>query len=290
VGPLTAPPVLERLAANATLSASDLEGWAACPVRWLVDRLLRPHGLDPDPEPMLRGTVAHEVLADVFRALGPRPLRPDDLPAARAVMAEALPRHAGERPISVNPERLRAALRRLEADLLRYLDHATSAGSAFAPTHLEHDFEADLGELRLRGRIDRVDVAGGRAIVYDYKGKTATAGARWVPDRKLQMGLYLLAVRECLGLEPVAGLYQPLGAERSTPRGMSVDGADPGQELVGTDLVGPDAFEAALAEVLALAAAAAAELRAGRLEARPDTCGWKGGGCQYPSICRCEAA
>jgi hypothetical protein len=47
-------------------------------------------------------------------------------------------------------------------------------------------------------------------------------------------------------------------------------------------------FEAVLAEVLAEAERAVEELRAGRLEPRPETCGWKGGGCTYPTICRCE--
>ncbi len=291
LGPLRSEPVLAALRDRPTLSASALEVWAACPVRWLVERLISPEALTPDPEPMLRGSLAHEVLRDVLAALGSEPLRPSALPAARAALADALAEHAPGVRISVNPERLRAELRRLEADLLRYLEHAAHAGSAYGPYALEVDVEARLADdLVLGGRIDRIDrAADGTVLVYDYKGRSATPHARWVEDRKLQMGLYLLAVRESLGLEPVGGLYQPLGAERSVPRGIVLADADPGQALVGTDRVDPEAFDAALAEVLACACAAARELRSGRLEARPTTCGYRGG-CEYPSICRCTAA
>jgi len=41
-----------------------------------------------------------------------------------------------------------------------------------------------------------------------------------VADRKWQVALYLLAAREVLGLEPVGGLYQPLGAKDLRPRGL----------------------------------------------------------------------
>ena len=49
----------------------------------------------------------------------------------------------------------------------------------------------------------------------------------------------------------------------------------------------------ALAALVALigagaAVAAVAEIRAGRLEPRPATCGWRDGGCTHPSVCRAE--
>ena len=61
----------------------------------------------------------------------------------------------------------------------------------------------------MRGRIDRVDLDGeGRAAVIDYKGSQAYPVAKWAPDGRLQVALYMLAVREVLGAEPVAGFYQ----------------------------------------------------------------------------------
>ena len=81
---LTAAELLERLGGQDAFSASALETFADCPVKWLVDRLLRPEALEPDPEQMVRGQYAHDVLE----------LHPE--PPARAQRRP--PRHAREPP------------------------------------------------------------------------------------------------------------------------------------------------------------------------------------------------
>jgi RecB family exonuclease len=141
------------------------------------------------------------------------------------------------------------------------------------------------GELRLRGRIDRVDVAGGAAIVYDYKGGDAPEAARWLPDRRFQLALYMLAAAELLGLEPVGGFYQALRGDLRA-RGVLRADADPDAACVANDR--RDDLGELLDGALALALTAARELRGGRLEARPETC--SPAGCRYPAICRCAAA
>src|SRR3954463_9676452 len=220
IAPLRDAAVLAALRERETWSASALEAWTGCPVKWFVDRLLSPEDLAPDPEPMLRGELAHRVLEEAMRDLVAEGggLEPERLDAAKRHLHAALDRHAAEARISVNPERLRAAVRRLEADLLRYVEYAARAGSELRPAHFELRFggaEDDLpavplapGGLRPRGRIDRVDTAPGsgpgarEAIVYDYKGRSAPPSqARWVAEAKLQIGLYMLAVPHLLGLE-----------------------------------------------------------------------------------------
>ena len=150
--------------------------------------------------------------------------------------------------------------------------------------------ELDGGALRIAGRIDRIDVAPGRsdALVYDYKGRTTTDGAHWVADRKWQIALYLIAVKELLDLEPVGGLYQPLGSKDLRPRGALLADADPGLGVVARDRREADDLEALVDEVVAEVLTAIGELRAGALEPRPATCAY-GGGCSYPMICRSEA-
>jgi RecB family exonuclease len=252
---------------------------------------------------MLRGELAHRVLEDAVRALSHGgPLTPRRLDEARAHVRAALDEHADDARISPNPERRRAALRRLEADLLRYIEHAAHAGSTFTPREFELRFggeddphpPAELagGELRLQGRIDRIDVGAGgdEAIVYDYKGKGAPPQAKWLEDARLQVGLYLLALPQLLALDGVGGLYQPLGRDDDgRPRGLLRDGADPGLASVGTDRLAPDEFDARLDEVLAAALAAVRGIRSGALVPQPTACAWDGG-CAHPSICRCEAA
>jgi ATP-dependent helicase/DNAse subunit B len=301
VASLRDPRVLGVLAARATWSASGLEAYASCPVKWFVERLLRPTVLEPDPEPMLRGVLAHRVLEVALRALSQGgPLTPQRIDEARAHVRAALDEHADDATISPNPERRRAALRRVEADLLRYVEHAAHAHSAFTPREFELCFGGDDdphpavelagGELRLQGRIDRIDVSGVEAIVYDYKGKGAPPQAKWLEDARLQVGLYLLALPGLLGLEGVGGLYQPLGRDDDgRPRGLLRDGADPGLASVTTDRVAPEDFDARLDEVLAAALEAVRGIRSGKLVPQPTACAY-GGGCAHPSICRCEAA
>jgi ATP-dependent helicase/DNAse subunit B len=297
------PRVLGTLRERPTWSASGIEAYASCPVKWFVERLLRPGTLEPDPEPMLRGELAHQVLEDALRALSDGgPLTPAHVDEARAGVRAALEEHADDATISPNPERRRAALRRLEADLLRYVEQASRAHSAFAPSRFELRFggaedplgPAELagGELRLEGRIDRIDVgpSGRDAIVYDYKGKGAPPQAKWLDDARLQVGLYLLALPHLLELDAVGGLYQPLGRDDDgRPRGLLLDGADPGLASVGTDRLALEEFDARLEQVLDAALEAVRGIRSGTLVPAPDACAY-GGGCAHPTICRCETS
>ena len=129
-----------------------------------------------------------------------------------------------------------AILRGIEADLRRYLRFESDDGNDWMPRELELAFEVEIGSaedaIALRGVIDRVDVDpddGQRTIIRDYKSGSVgreRAGGRWLADHQLQVGLYMLAVRKLLGLEPVAGFYQPLTGRRpAAAGGVRVSGA-----------------------------------------------------------------
>ena len=289
--------VLALLAARETEAARGLETFAGCGVRWLVESLLRPRRTEPDPEPMRRGSIAHAVLEQTLRRLrereGSARLTPASLPAALEELEAAL---AGLRRTAAGT-RARAVLRELEVDLRRLLEHEAECGAGLEPAWLEWSFggaEDEHGPLPLpgtslgvAGRVDRIDVAGDRAIVRDYKGRTVTAGARWTVDRKLQAALYALAARELLGVEPVGALYQPVGHRDVRPRGLVRDDV-PGRYVNG-DVVDGETFDAALDEARTIAAAAGADIHAGRIRACPDACSPMGG-CAYPAICRASEA
>lgn len=292
--PLQHPEVLASLRDRPAWSASGLEVWAGCPTRWFVERLLNPEGLEPDPEAMVRGTLAHAVLERALRHLvNGGGLTTAHLPEARDAVRAALDELHDRFPMSTDPSRRLALRRRLEADLLRYVESAARSGTSFDPDGFEVKFEGlEVGEgLVIDGKIDRIDVRRGtsEAIVYDYKGKTAYPGAKWVEERRFQLALYALAARRLLGLEPVGALYQPLGAPDQRPRGALRRDADPDLALVAGDRLDDADFDALVDEAVAAATAAAREAKAGALEARPESCAWQGG-CRYPTICRCEAA
>jgi hypothetical protein len=295
--PLGAPgaeAVLALLAAREAEPARGLEAFAACGVRWLVEQLLRPGRTEPDPEPMRRGSIAHAVLERTLELLrertGSARIAPERLELALAALHDAL----GERVrAGREPARRRALLRGLEADLERYLRTEAECGAGYEPAELEWSFggpDDAHGALPLggdggmvTGRVDRVDVGpGGEAIVRDYKGRVVVGGVKWSDELQFQVALYLLAVRDLLGLEPVAGLYQPLAGRKLGARGLVRD--DVSGSYTRTDLVDADAFDAALEEARELAARTAADLHAGRLRPCPERCSTRG--CRYPAICR----
>jgi ATP-dependent helicase/DNAse subunit B len=288
------------------VSGSALESFAGCPVRWLVEGELRPDVLAPDPEPLSRGSFMHAALERVIERLG-GPVTPASLPLAEQLLAEVLGELESdddERLAPGRPEPLRRALlRSIEADLRRYLAVEAADGCEFVPRGLELRFgfsgedslpAITLGEgedqVRLRGVIDRVDVdpAGGRAaIVRDYKSgssRPAQQSSHWLDEHSLQVALYMVAVRELLELDPVAGFYQPLGGRELRARGAYRTGAPVGTRVYAGDGREADELSELLDGAVADAAELARRLRSGVLEPCPQTCSRDG--CRYPGICR----
>jgi hypothetical protein len=237
------------------------------------------------------------VLEQVLRRLD-GPVTPDNLDTALELLDDVLAETA-HGIAAGRGEAVRAGWSRaVRADLRRYLAYEARDGVDWPVKGIELRFGFDsedslpaLGldeHVRLRGIIDRVDTdAEGHAIVRDYKSGSARPehqGARWETDRQLQVALYMIAVRELLGLEPVAGFYQPLGGGDLRARGVFLKGAAPGERLVGNDGRDPDELETLLDEARVRALALAARLRAGSLEPCPSTCSRDG--CKYPGICR----
>jgi ATP-dependent helicase/DNAse subunit B len=306
-----------------TWSASSLEVWMSCPVRWMVERLLRARDLDPDPEPLARGGLAHAALKDTLQGLrretGSARLTPERLELARGLLRAALAANERDFPLSSAPERRPGLRRRLAADLERYLEQAACSApdparthpepthpepTHMEPTHFELEFgfaprdepgqqdalaALDLGDgVMLRGRIDRVDVGGGgQAVVYDYKGRSAPPVAKWMADGDLQVALYMRAVESLLGLRAVGGFYQPLMGRDLRARGVMDGDSDVQIECVAGDRREGVDVRTLLSEAAAAAREAAAQAGRGELQPRPRTCAFKGG-CAYPTICRCE--
>jgi len=196
-------------------------------------------------------------------------------------------------------------LRAVEADLRRYLRFEAAEGAGWATFGLELSFgfetpegpslpALELGDgpdrVRIRGMIDRVDVDGrGHALVRDYKSgapRSDWPAARWAPDQRLQVALYLIAVRELTGLDPVAGFYQPLRGDDLRGRGMFVSGSEIGTAVHGRDGRPAEEFAAELDAAGERAVALAAALRSGAVTPCPQSCSRDG--CAFPGICRSQ--
>ncbi len=273
----------------------------ACPARWFVERALRPGRVEPDPEPLVRGGLAHAALRETLEGLrartGSARIAPQHLELALALLGEALERGERDFPLSAQPERVPGSRRRLRADLERYLRHAAQQSSPLEPTHLELGFGfAEESEglpaleltpgVHLRGRIDRIDIApDGAAVVYDYKGAYVTPAARWLGDRKVQLALYMRAAQELLGLRVIGGFYQPLAGPDLRARGVLEREAGLELGCVETDLLERAELDQLLAQSVALAQRAVEQALRAEIEARPSRC-TPAGRCEYPAICR----
>jgi ATP-dependent helicase/DNAse subunit B len=291
------------------ISAGALEKFASCPVRWLVESQLKPDPLEPEADPLVRGSFIHAVLERVFAQLGAA-LTPETLGSAerllhREMRGPAAAEHRTKLALDQATEVRAAILRGIEAELLRYLRQEALDGCEWPAAVTELRFGLDLedenavgpvelagGSERalLHGIVDRIDADPRdplRVIVRDYKsgGKRDTwPSARWVGDNQMQIALYMIAVRRLLGMRPVAGFYQPLAGEDLRPRGVYVEGAPVGSCVVGRDELPAAELDQLLAEIEDQAVTLAATLRRGELTPCPDTCS-PDGTCRYPGIC-----
>ncbi len=302
VAPLRAEPLLEELAAQDGVAARALENFADCPVKWLVENLLRPDELVPDPEAMVRGSYAHEVLSHTYERIrtetGQRRVIHDNLEDAERILLEELRERSEAFQLSPKQTRVRAAARRLEFDLLRFLRSEADSDSRFEPVELERAFGLEGSEpveleggLRVRGRIDRVDECDGMALVIDYKtGKKVDRYkvASWEPENRFQAALYMLVVERLLDLRPAGGVYVALGSDDPRPRGMvAADVDELGSRWYPNDRLDPEEFQEKLDWALERIRETDSLMRGGELCSRPDRCDWNGG-CKYPSVCRSE--
>jgi len=295
---LNSPAVLEPMSSRTVFSATELERFADCSSAWLVERVIDPKTIDAEPDPMLRGQVAHTTLNRFYAAL-PRELdservTPENLDAALALVRTCLDA-ALESGVRLDLTDLQAAELRqtLIADLEGFLRDEAASEMTFVPRRLEVAFGSeraapelqrglDLGDgLRLSGKIDRIDIDpySARGIVQDYKSGKGAHSARDIDrDLRLQIPLYVLALRDLVGVEPLGGVYRALSGKRLT-RGMLRESAR--EDLPGfakDDYLDEEAFWAQVETARERAGANAKRIRSGDVQHDP-----KGDGC--PAWC-----
>lgn len=314
-GPLRSATVLGELGARRVFSANSLEGWVTCSYKWFVEHELRPQRLEPLADPLWLGSLVHDALERLYREPpGDDSIpRPGDLERWRERFGQLLDQGARESGAPLNQHSRRAALERARAQAEAFLEAEAAAETEFRPRAdlLELAFgpfdedqgEApehpalELGDVALRGRIDRIDIGpdGASAVIRDYKtGKSVARADEFANRGTLQIQLYMRVAQRILGLQPIAGLYQPLGAvgaEKRKPRGLVSREHEGLKELgiVGRDRRDADEFALALDQAEEIATRAAAEMRAGEIRRNPI------GGrcpkyCSFQPICRLERA
>lgn len=239
-----------RFPGEHVFSISRLEDYAQCPFRFFTVTVLGLEARELPEEYFLEtqvGDIYHDILRDFYlarRRAGQTRLNQVDADTLRHEMAEAVRKVFAAREASGEgglPALWKIQQEEISERLMGYLqaEMARSEGSpltieprlfewAFGSAGHDRDDPASVadplvitsphGPVRIRGRVDRVDVlaAGDQAqalAVIDYKsgGKPSGLASSLEAGRMLQLPLYLLAlqatVAEQLAAPPAQGIY-----------------------------------------------------------------------------------
>jgi ATP-dependent helicase/nuclease subunit B len=297
------PYVLEQLAGRTTFPVTELERFADCSAAWFVERFLDPRDIDAEVDAKLRGSVAHTTLHRFFAGL-PKEVGTERVEAERVEDAvrwlhqclDGALEGLRQEMTDLQRRELRQSLRR---DLEAVVRAEAESDLPLVPRRFEVGFGNDraaqplqrgleLGEgITLSGKIDRIDVdpLSARGIVHDYKsGKTGHSAAEIEKELRLQIPLYMLVLRDLVGIEPLGGVYRPLAGERKA-RGLLRTGEGLEGSFAKNDYRDPEAFWAQVESARGTALALANRIQAGdvRHDPRHDECPpW----CDLWKICR----
>jgi DNA helicase-2/ATP-dependent DNA helicase PcrA len=180
-------------AAALRLDPHGVDDYLTCPLKYRYSHVLK--------IPVMRhhlvvyGAALHKAVEAFFRR------RLQGSPMAEEELLQTFEAHwHSEGFLTREHETLRLAQGR---NVLRRF-HAQQRVQPEQPTLIEEKFKFPLGDLRVVGRWDRVDVAGEDAVIIDYKSSDIREQA--VADRRtrdsLQMLVYALAWRELHGRLP----------------------------------------------------------------------------------------
>ncbi|HJU35958.1 MAG TPA: PD-(D/E)XK nuclease family protein [Gaiellaceae bacterium] len=305
---ITHPLVLEQLGSRTSFGVTELERFADCSSAWFVERFLDPKTIDAEPDAKQRGSVAHNALYRFFSRvpaeLGVEKLEPQHVDAATGLMRRCLDESIAGVRMDLTEMQERELEQTLWRDLSALVEEECESSSPLVPRRFEVSFGSEraapelqrgleLGDgLTLSGKIDRIDVDpfGARGVVQDYKsGKSAYSARQIESELRLQIPLYMLVLRDLVGLEPLGGLYRPLAGARR-PRGL-VRGSETEtlRGYVSHDYLDEEAFWGVVETARGTATALAERLRAG--DVRHDPLGgecpsW----CDLWTVCRIERA
>ena len=229
-----------------TYSVTALETYAKCPFQYFTRSVLKLLVEDDDEEDELssleKGKLLHKVLFTFYnnrKERGDPSIRQCDeevfetaqqqLNAVLNAISEEQRRNRTEPPIGENNlfwetdvETLRVALHKwLEAErtfdlpiIPRYFEVNFGQPGEPADSELSCTEPIYIGDVRMKGKIDRIDIVNSTFNVIDYKtGNSTIRMPEILSGRSLQLPIYLqiakklLEVRRETGFEPAAGLY-----------------------------------------------------------------------------------
>jgi len=292
------PTLLSQLGSRTVFGATELERFVDCSSAWFFERLIDPKTIDAEADALLRGKVAHQTLYAFYsglpRELGVERVTGATLEPALAFLARCLDEAFGS-GVRIELDEVEAAElhESLWRDLERFVRDEARSPLAFVPRRFELGFGTDRsapelqrglalgGGLFVSGKIDRIDIDphSARGIVQDYKSGKGSFSAREIDDeRRLQVPLYMLVLRDLAGIEPLGGLYRALSGARAARGMLRLEVRDELPGFKTNDYLDEQQFWAQVETARARALAAAQRIRGGELAHDP-----RGGEC--PAWC-----
>ncbi len=225
---------LRRRGDGLVLSASDIETYRACPLRYKFARVLR-----VPREPTLNqrfGIVVHQVLERYHQQTAG-----EDRRGTILHLLDAAWRRGG---FGDSAEERQLRLKARDA-LLRYHERlAGEAATGGSPRWFERSFSFSVGPHTLRGRVDRIDElpSGGFELI-DYKTGMPKRAEQLRED--VQLALYALAAREAWQIAATERTYYYVLDDVRVSLGRDAPGPEWVEELVGRAAAGilAQAFE-----------------------------------------------
>ncbi len=187
-------------------SISQIETYGKCPYRYFVERVLGLKKFEEIEElltPIERGILYHEVLYEFYtrwRETGK--LVRDDFEGALSLIKRIAKEKAKEFEISHPLWEIEK--RDLERSVESFIKNEKEMHLDFKPTYFEVAFgpkvgarkssdkelsindPIQLGRVKIQGKIDRIDIADGEFIIYDYK-----TGSANVTQEQIERGIHL---------------------------------------------------------------------------------------------------
>ena len=230
-------------------SVTELETYAKCPFQYFVDEVLRFNIKEDETEDELsgleKGSLLHKVLFEFqnnrrnqksqpIGQCGEATFRDAEMHLNELLDRKATEQRNDRKEKSIGENNLfwRIDIEKLRVALRKWLEAERTYGLSVLPRYFEVNFgqsgePADselgcttaihIGEVPMKGKIDRIDIGNGTFNIIDYKtGSSTIRMPEILSGRSLQLPVYLQITKKLLemrgetGLQSAAGLYHKI--------------------------------------------------------------------------------
>ncbi|MDD5448486.1 MAG: exodeoxyribonuclease V subunit gamma [Actinomycetota bacterium] len=224
--------VAEEWAKERVFSARELEDYARCPYSYFLSHFLEIKDFEPPEEvialqPARKGSLVHTILRDFFSSaskLGLLPLKEEDQDKHLQILHEVCSKNFALEEADLTcglPASWEVEKENITSLAKLVIYEETSLRSDFIPTFFEIPFGEpetenleirldDGSKIRVRGRIDRIDLANDRnkLKVIDYKTGSANQKSEdpFRPKSEKRQGLYLQGMIYLLAAPAITGV------------------------------------------------------------------------------------